>query len=275
VTVGWRRQATGRLIVNVLDPRDGLGSAFSKNRSDNEVAALGSYLVAWDNVSHVSEDMSDFLARLVTGDKIMKRRLYTDFDAAEAHYRRTGVITGINIPTGLQADALDRLIPLHLTPPTTRLSERAIEEEWAAAHPRVLAGVLDDAVAMLAGTGDNPLGLRHGDYAEALWAIDPVLYEAYAHNIAVARQEMAAEDPFVQTILSILDDTEFDVWEGTAQEAVALGWRYRRGGWWPDSPRAFSAALSRAKDALVAVGVGVGDRTSNGRRLKRLWREKG
>ncbi|MEJ7741664.1 MAG: hypothetical protein WKF73_03430 [Nocardioidaceae bacterium] len=48
----------------------------------------------------MSDEAADLLSRLVTGDMIEKRRLYTDAELATIVYRRTGVITGISVPRG-------------------------------------------------------------------------------------------------------------------------------------------------------------------------------
>lgn len=162
---GSAKSTTGRFVVDLVDPKPSgaLGSGFGKNRSDDETKAFASYLVAWDNVSKVSDEGADLLSRLVTGDMIEKRRLYTDADVATIVYRRTGVLTGISVPRGVKADTLDRLILIGLEPLAERLSESALEEEWAAARPRALAGVLDLAARMLAGERRNPDRLRMAD----------------------------------------------------------------------------------------------------------------
>lgn len=96
--VGIARRPNTRVAQRPLP--GALGSGFGKNRSDDETKALASYLIAWDNVSKVSDEAADLLSRLVTGDMIEKRRLYTDAELATIVYRRTGVITGIGAARG-------------------------------------------------------------------------------------------------------------------------------------------------------------------------------
>lgn len=276
---GSAKTTTGRYVVGVLDPKPAgtLGSSFGKNKQDDETKALKSFLVAWDNLTAVSGEGSDFLARLVTGDLIERRMLYTDSDLVSIRYRRTGVVTGITLPRGIKADALDRLIPIQLEPlGGARRSEAKLDAEWEAVHPQALGGVLDLAVRMLGGTGANPNGLRMADYAEALHAVDPLAYAAYARNVAGAKADMAADDTMVQLITAWLELCG-DEWEGTADQALncihaEAGARQfdSHGKWLPQSARALSDHLTRDQELLAAAGITVETRRSNGRRIKRF-----
>jgi hypothetical protein len=281
---GSAKTTTGRFVVGVLDPKPSgaLGGGFGKARADDETKALKSYLPAWDNVSSLSGEGADFLSRLVTGDLIERRMLYSDADLVTIHYRRSGVITGVTVPRGVKPDTLDRFILVAVQPLTgERLSEAALDAEWARVHPRVLAGVLDLAVRMLAGLararGQNTAGLRMADYAEALWAIDPSLYDAYAANVQSARADMAGEDPFIQTLLDWLTACG-GTWEGTADQARKDAGRYQVDPgeqWWPRNGKTFSDEVTRTAELLRAVGITVTERRSNGRKLKRFTLDGG
>lgn len=274
---GSAKSTTARFMVGVLDPKPAgkLGGGFGKSRSDDETKALKSYIPAWDNVSTLSSEHADLLSRLVTGDLIEKRQLYTDAELISIHYRRTGIITGITVPRGLKPDTLDRLILLHVQPLAgPRLSEASLDAKWSQVQPRVLAGTLDLAVTMLgrldAARGSNREGLRMADYVEALWAVDPQLSEAYAENVFNARADMAEEDQFVGSILAWLRDRDGH-FEGTAEEARFAAEFYTvHGQWWPKNAKAFSDQVTRAAELLTAAGVEITERRSNGRRLKRF-----
>lgn len=275
-SMGSSKTTTGRFLVGVVDPKpeDVLGGGFGKKRSDDETKALKSYLVAWDNVSSLSDEGADFLSRLVTGDLIEKRMLYSDADLVSISYRRTGVITGVTMPRGVKPDTLDRLILLALPRfQGERVPEEKMSADWEYAQPRVLAGVLDLAVDMLAGlpTAENPAQLRMADYAGALWAIDPALYDAYRDNVASARGDMADEDPFVGTLHRLLLSLPNRTWEGTAEDLQQAGIFFVHGqDWWPKSGRSLSDALTRSTELLLAVGIAVEEWKGGGKRKKRL-----
>jgi hypothetical protein len=256
---GNGKTTVGRMLLGLLDPKpEGkLGSAFGKNRDDDESKALNNFLLAFDNLERVSEEGSNFLARLVTGDLVDKRKLYTSFGVVTAAYQRTGILTAIEMPTGLRADALDRLIPVQVVLPDARLNERDLWAAWNDARGRILGGVLDDLVLALGDGGENPDRLRMADYGSALWAVGEDLYRAYADNVHDARSVMAAGDPFVGTLVGWLTEVGGE-WTGTADEAVRVGRLYARG-WWPDSARSFGSMLARVGTLLDEVGVSVSE----------------
>ena len=279
---GSSKTTTGRFVAGLIDPKPAgtLGSGFGKKRGDDETKAVRSYIPAWDNVSTMSEDSADFLSRMVTGDLIERRKLYTDAGVAEVFYRRTSVITGIVAPRGMKPDTLDRFIMVDVQPLAgRRVSEGELAAEWEHVHPRALAGVLDLAVTMLSrleqARGKNTAGLRMADYAEALWAIHPDLYTAYAENVTTARTDMAANDPFIQTLLRWLN-ARGGTWEGTAADALEDAEWFRRSqdaqgeahGWWPANGRTFTVTVTKLSELLRSVGITVTDRRSNGQKLK-------
>lgn len=272
---GATKTSTGRFVVGVYDPRPRgtLGSSFGKSRSDDETKALKTYLPAWDNLSSMSGEAADFISRMVTGDYSERRKLYTDADIVRIAYRRTGVLTGITIPTGTKADTLDRLVLIPLEKPTHQTPEAELEEKWETAHPRILAGALDLAARVVAqqGEGQNPHNLRMADYAAALWSVDPELERAYASNVTESRAEMAEGDPFIKTLLTWLGKEAKDgLWTGTPTEAFSAASRHHdgdfTGGWWPTASNAFTNTLTRQTEVLRTVGVRVETRKSNGER---------
>lgn len=282
---GSAKTTTGRYVVGMLDPKPAgvLGGGFGKNRRDDESKALKNYLPAWDNVSSMSGEVADFLSRLSTGELRENRKLYSDSEVVSIAYRRTGVITGLVVPRGMKPDTLDRFVLVQVEPlEGPRLSEGTLEAEWSQVHPRALAGVLDLAAQMLArledARGANTADLRMGDYAEALWAVDPSLYNAYADNVSVARADMAADDPFIGALVRWLDDLGGS-WEGMAEAARRAVEPYRTDDldmrFWPKDARGFSQELTRASELLRSVGIKVGRRKSNGDKLLSITRTSG
>lgn len=276
---GSAKTTTGWFVVGVLDPKPAdpmtLGSGFGKQRQDDETKALKSYLPSWDNVSSLSDEGADFLSRLVTGDNIERRKLYSDSDVITLTYRRSGVITGVTVPRGLKTDTQDRLImiPMHQPKASERVTEESLLERWEKAHPRILAGVLDLAVKMLQGMRDAPntAGKRMADYASALAAIDPKLYDAFVHNHDNAEADMAEDDQFIQTILRWLRVSAEGTHEGTADDLRRDAEAYMvepAEQWWPRNGKAFMDEVTRCTGLLRAVGVTVSERKSNGKRLK-------
>ncbi len=274
---GSGKSTRGKLLLGVLDPREELGSAFGKNIGDDQVKALGRFHVGYDNLSAVSEAVSDHVCRLVTGDEIDKRKLYSDTGQVILSYRRTGVITAVTLPA-LRPDALERTIPLHLDrlPEGQRRSETRLMRDFTERHPMILGGLCDALVTVLRDLPrlqeqDVPRP-RMADYFDVLRAYDPATASAYVAAVKNIMVEAAEADPFVSTVAAWLRTVGLP-WRGTATQAHQEAAAYRQqvdlwsSAWWPRSAAAFSAALAKATEPLHAIGITVSTRRSNGIKL--------
>jgi hypothetical protein len=274
---GSGKTTRGLLLLSVIDPRPELGSAFGKNLGDDQVKALGRFWLGYDNLTAVSEAVSDHVCRLVTGDEIDKRKLYSDTDQVILSYRRTGVITAVSLPA-LRPDALERSVPLHLDrlPEVQRRSEARLKHEFAQQHPIILGGLLDALVTVLRGLPEvqeqNVPRPRMADFHDSLRAYDPATAAAYVRAITNVMVEAAEADPFVATVAAWLRTVGLP-WQGTPTQAHQAAAAYRQqvdlwsSAWWPRSAAAFSAALTKAAEPLRAVGITVTTRRSNGIKL--------
>ncbi|WP_434967350.1 hypothetical protein [Janibacter indicus] len=276
---GCGKTTRGKLIVNVLDPRSELGSAFGNNLGDDQTKAYGSYLVGYDNLTRASENVSDHICRLVTGDSVEKRQLHTDAGLVVLTYRRTGVVTGLAIPR-VRADALERIIPLHFTAMTDedRREEKALDAAFEEAHPRILGAVLDDAVTMLANLPATQAGkgTRMLDYYLSLLAIDPTLGAAYLEAAEGILVDAAEDDALVAAVRDWLrkrggsehvgpPTKMFLELDKAARISSPLGVPPN----WPATAGAMSAELNAAANTLKAVGITFTNSKSNG---SRVWR---
>ncbi len=284
---GSAKTTRARLVVSVLDPRDELGSNFGKNLADDQTKALSRFLVSYDNLASVSEGVSDHLCRLVTGDEIDRRRLYTDSDLATITYRSTGVMTAVTLP-GLRPDALERVIVLKLEriPNDCRTSEKRLRAALDEAHPSVLGAVCDAAAVTLARLPkvDLPESARMADYHEVLAAYDESCAKAYVAATEDVMADAAEADPFVAAVRAWLA-YEGGSWKGLPSEAWAEATAHRRrqpstafdsqSQWWPRTGAAFVGALDKAAEPLRAVGIHVKRGKSNGVRFVWLTTEAG
>lgn len=272
---GGGKSTWARTTLSVLDPRAELGSSFGKNLGDDQVKALGRFWVGYDNLTAVSDAVSDHICRLVSGDEIDKRKLYSDTEQVVMSYRRTGAMTAVSLPP-LRADALERIIPIALdrVAEGSRRSESRISAAFEEAHPVILRGLCDALVTVLrrlpAVQAERVPRPRMADYFDIVRAYDPAAAEVYRESTATVMVDAAEADPFVATVAAWLREAGLP-WEGTAAQAHQAASAYRAEmwstGWWPTSASAFSAALARTSEPLRAVGLAAGQRRSNGRKL--------
>lgn len=272
---GSGKSSSARFIRSVVEPGE-LGPAPSDDVRDLATAAAGHFIPAHDNLSHVSRELSDWLCRVVTGQTVTRRALFTDGALFSQSIRRTGVLTAIALPGGLRNDALERLVHVELerVSPDARRTESSLWREFHAAHPRILGALLDDVSGVLAHlAAAEEVGLvlpRMADYALALAALDLHLdidprsgdshLGAYTESVEASLSERASDDPFVSAVVSLVDSTRGTTWEGTATELKAALEPARpdeREAYWPGSPAQHTNAVIRESEALSALGVTV------------------
>lgn len=279
---GSGKTSRGLTLVSVLDPRDELGGSLGKDERDQLVAAASRYLAAWDNVSSVSHETSNFICRLVTGGSDERRALYTDEDAHVRAIRRTGVITGLSRPL-LEPDAVERIIPLHCDaiPAADRTSEERLKTAFERAHPAILGAVLDDVATILrrlpevqAMKRDRP---RMAGFSDLLYALDPAIDRAYQAATADMVREIAEGDPFVQAVVSWLRAAEtagrMPLTMAPADALTALRASIpastRHETWLPRTPAGLAQVLTKNAGPLAACGFSVTRRIRRGQKLDR------
>lgn len=175
---GSGKSTAEKIVVSLVDPSP-VPTRKPPRDSDSWVtAAFGSWVVGLDNLSCVSDWLSDSLCRAVTGEGDVRRRLYTDGDLAVFAFRRCIIITGIDLGA-VNGDLSDRLLPIHLDviDAVDRREESEIWPGWESAHPRIL-GALLAMVARVASVLPHvhlDTKPRMADFASVLAAVDEVL----------------------------------------------------------------------------------------------------
>lgn len=277
----------GLAIIGVWDPREGLGSSLGKNIDDDRVKANSSFLIGYDNLSAISEAQSDHLSRVVTGDSPDKRQLYSDDTIHSMFYRRTGVLTAINMPTGLKADGYERFIPLELNRLKDFGSEHLLKERQSQAHPLVLADALDDLVRVLSRIDnlyrDEPSGNdRMKDYWLALKALGNKYAKAFADHSREGMAEIAQNDPWIQSVVAWIKALPKGYFKGSPEAGYTAYMEFTFKAWddksavnriydvgrQPRNAPALARAMHSNATPLRAAGVEFTTRKSNG---KRIW----
>ncbi len=280
---GSAKTFRGLALIGVWDPRPALGSAFGKNLDDDQVKANGQFLLGYDNVSRISEAQSDHICRVVTGDSPEKRALYTDDALHQMYYRRTGVMTSVSMPTGVKADAMERLIPLDASRLKKYKSESKLVQELNAVRPAILADVLDGLVRVLAGLRDRRgdddamTAQRMAEYWLALDCLGRAYSEAFEEHNREGMVEMAENDPWIKSVagwVSSLPNGEFvgspregfeSYGDYLANTSVLSSSRIEESRL-PKNPGALSRAMQNNTTPLRAVGVWFENGRSNGER---------
>lgn len=146
---GSAKSLTQAILRNVIDPSTTELRSAPKNSEDVFVGAGVNWLLAYDNVSHLSADLQDTLCRIATGASYATRRLYTNAEEAAIRAKRPVSINGIGVAVTAQ-DLVDRTISLELPPIEDRRERGEIERAFEVVHGHILGGLFDLFASALA-----------------------------------------------------------------------------------------------------------------------------
>ncbi len=141
---GSGKSTGSRMLRRIIDPNVAELRAKPRDERDLAIAARNSLVVAYDNLSGISIELSDALARLATGGGFGTRMLHTDSDEELFDATRPILINGIDLAAN-RADLLDRalLIRLQAIPDEERRDEDSLWNRFAELHPLLLGALLD------------------------------------------------------------------------------------------------------------------------------------
>jgi hypothetical protein len=265
---GTAKSTLGRNLQKLIDPSVADLRSEPKEARDLMIAASASWLVAYDNLSHLPQWLSDCLCRLATGGGFGTRQLYTDDEEMLFNAMRPALLTSItDVVTA--GDLLDRSVALQLETISdeNRKTDEALALAFEGARPRILGALLD---GLSAGLGLLPSVRltklpRMADFA--LWAEACLrgaghkpgeFLEAYRRNRADVNAFALEASPLVPFLLrksgfafkgeasALLEELN-----GLADEQA----RKQKG--WPAKPHILSGMLRRMAPNLRRAGMTV------------------
>jgi hypothetical protein len=262
---GSAKSTMVRVARTLVDPDEAPVRREPRDGQDLIVAARNGLIVAFDNVSRLSLELSDDLARLATGIGFGTRQLYTDLDEIVVSVARPIAINGIE-EVATRGDLLDRGLALTLPRIDRYTDEQKFWTSFDAAHPRILGALLDATATAYARFEATPTpNVRMADFARWVTAAEPALgfkpgtfLSAYRGNRAKA-VNVVLEASLIAIPIQTIADTGFD---GTATELLEqletlVDQTVRKKKAWPPAPHVLSGQLRRIAPALRRVGVEV------------------
>ena len=146
-TQGSAKSTLANLICKLLDNKDMLSTATPKVE-DLILIASRNYILSFDNISTISTETSNALCRLVNGESISKRKLFTDGDLASYKAARPCILNGIGSIVS-RGDLTNRSIFVSLDRVQEYKTLKEIEKEWEAVAPKIFGGLLDALVSSM------------------------------------------------------------------------------------------------------------------------------
>ena len=110
---GSAKSGLQKLLKRLIDPSAIELRSAPRGGEDVFVGAGQGWLLAYDNVSHLSGEMQDVLCRVSTGATFAARKLYTNAEESAIRAKRPVTINGISASITAQ-DLVDRAISLEL-----------------------------------------------------------------------------------------------------------------------------------------------------------------
>lgn len=267
---GAAKSTVCKLLKAVIDPSELEVLALPKNSDALIVNFSKHWFLPFDNVSSITQDMSDTLCRAVTGDGVQKRKLFSDNDDCIYHFQRCIAINGISIVAN-KPDLLDRSILVELS----RISKEnrkelcVIQENFKRDLPVILGGIFDvlsKAISIEPNIDLKELP-RMADFArwgytigEAIGNRGEEFINQYNTNIDRQNLEVVSADIVANMMIQLLSDKR--EWNGTVgqlhTELIKLAESKKlntRGNNFPQQPNVLSRRLNNLRSNLSSVGI--------------------
>jgi energy-coupling factor transporter ATP-binding protein EcfA2 len=282
---GSGKSTAARMLRSLVDPNTASLRSAPKDERDLMIAANNSWCVAFDNLTTLSESLSNALCRLATGGGFATRELYANDEETIFDAQRPILLNGIN-EVATKSDLLDRSILVHL--PVIAEEERRDEEtiwgEFERDRPRIFGALLAALGVALGEIENTKLKSlpRMADFARWATAAEEGLglakgdfIGAYGKNRRGANETVLEFSPVAAELRELLADRE--QWEGQARALLAeLNSRLegrkedpRKKEGWPRTARGLAEKLKAIAPNLRAAGFDVrfGARSKKGRTL--------
>ncbi|HBE89970.1 MAG TPA: hypothetical protein DDW41_02050 [Candidatus Andersenbacteria bacterium] len=260
-------------LKSLIDPTLAPLRSAPKEERDLVISATNGWVMSYDNLSFMTQWLSDAFCRLSTGGGLATRSLYKDAEEQIFDVRRPVMFTCVTQVAG-QSDLLDRSITISLEaiPDDERLEEKVFLERFSEVKPQILGGLLDSTSRALRETFILPKLPRMADFA--IWAArgsneSMAFMNAYELNQA-ERNEMALDfSPIAKPLMELVEGVS---WEGTAEELLdqlsgRVEDKVRKAKYWPNNARALSGQLTRVAPNLRAVGITIKKKRTNKQRV--------
>jgi hypothetical protein len=264
---GTSKTTLVRILRSLVDPGAVPTSSLPFSGRDLFIAAHNSHIQAFENVSRLSNLMSDYLCRLATGGGMRTRALFKNADETLFRIARPIMLEGIaNFVT--RADLLDRAIMFAAEPLSSRRSERSLYSELERLRPGIFGALLDRLVIGIKQLPHTHLANAPRMVDFATWAVACGLDEfekAYAANRQAAIDVILEHDVLARAVQALVKSE----WAGTATELLdLLGPTIKI-----TNPKVLSDELGRLAPMLRTVGLDIKHQRTADRRGIRIVRQ--
>jgi hypothetical protein len=264
---GSAKSTTSKVLRTLIDPSSLPLRALPREERDLAIAANNTWILAFDNLSGLSNAMSDALCKMSTGGGLATRKLHTDDEEAFFNIMRPCILNGID-DIGRRQDLLDRSIVITL--PSINENQRSDEQtfwkEFEVKRESILGALCQIVSSALGALADTSLTRKPRMADFALWVTaaekalkwqDGEFMAIYDVNRNIAIDQGLEADPVAVAIQLFMEDkTE---WTGTTSETLArlgkfVDEKIKKGKLWPTSNK-LKQRIRRIAPALKTIGI--------------------
>ena len=265
---GTAKSCAARIVRKLVDPNENPLRSPPKEERDLLAQAASNRCVALDNLSSLPTWLSDALCRLATGGGHSARTLYTDLDEISLAVKRPVILNGIE-DVAARPDLAERTLQIELEeiPPGKRMTEKVLDQIFAAQRPVIFTAILDALVcalrefpsvaldslprmadaALFATAGETAFGWKRGTFIAAYQKNlnEGALASVEAHPVGVAiRQLLEKQNRWSGEPAQLLQ---------TLNSLVSNDQRHAES--WPENARSLGHCLRRLAPALRRAGI--------------------
>ncbi len=263
---GSAKSTTQAALRRLIDPNACDLRAAPKAVEDMFVGAGASWLVSYENISHLSAPMQDALCVLSTGGGFAKRKLYSDADESVITVKRPVVLNGISVAVTAQ-DLVDRTLSIETPVIRERVETTALWAAFDRQHGHLLGALLDVVAGALAKLPDIHIPAAERPRLAEFARFGMAVAEATGKSGADFMRQFNAcrQEAIARTLDASPVATAVQAWcaqnpigaTDTAGNLMARmeAFKPQRVESWPWSGKGFADALRRAAPALRQNGI--------------------
>lgn len=264
---GSAKSTTTKVLRALIDPSSLPLRALPNEERDLSIAANNTWILAFDNLSGLSNQMSDALCKVSTGGGLATRKLYTDDEEAVFNIMRPTILNGID-DIAKRQDLLDRSIVINLPSieENNRTDEKTFWQNFDNKKADILGALCSIVSKILEELPHTRLEIkpRMADFALWITAAEKALNwnEGEFINVYLGNRDLAIDqglesDPFASSVLELLKRKE--KWIGNASQLLAEIAQYTdertlRSKAWP-TERSVRNRLRRVNPALKKKNI--------------------
>jgi hypothetical protein len=266
------KSTANKKIRQTIDPQEAQIRRASRKIDDLIIAGRNGWVIALDNLSWMTAELSDLLCMMATGISSGTRAHYTNDEEHIVTVQRPVIFNGISDNLIERADLASRTIKLELPKldPKLRRSEAELDDEFAKIWPGVFGALLDGLVAGLrdgpgirvdyparmmdferfAEAGCRGMGFHKWEFVNAYAVNRGASMEASAEATAIGRAVLAFMKSYLKKHPKGFAGKMEDLYQKLQSYRDDAGPRD-----WPKDAARLSTDLARLEKPLAAFGI--------------------